>query len=417
MDLKSVIDTRRRGEPDMALFVIVLLLAAIGVAMSYSASAVVAARSFDDPFHFLKRQAVWFAAGFALLFMVQRFYYRNYARHTKIMLLVSLVLLVLVLIPGIGHSVKGSTRWLGGGTLAFQPSEFVKIFVVIYLAKVFSSEPEGRGNQVVQLLVPVLVVALIFILAMMQPDFGTAIDILLVAVFVLFVSGFPFFYIAALFVVSIPMFYLLVYQVGYRKDRMLAYLDPWKDPYGIGYHVIQSFTAFRRGGFYGVGLGYGAQKIKRLPEPHTDFVFAVIAATLALVSIFAPVIFMSGIIGQFFRSFAVVVTFGVIDGGIRYNIIPDQVELIGTIRTFDEGMRRDVFSRLARISEHTVAAHGATVEHAIPADAGNPVTRNDPALTARMPVVAGFCASMMKSTTASTMNATPSQLIGSTPSP
>ena len=282
MDLKSVIDTRRRGEPDMALFVIVLLLAAIGVAMSYSASAVVAARSFDDPFHFLKRQAVWFAAGFALLFMVQRFDYRNYARHTKIMLLVSLVLLVLVLIPGIGHSVKGSTRWLGGGTLAFQPSEFVKIFVVIYLAKVFSSEPEGRGNQVVQLLVPVLVVALIFILAMMQPDFGTAIDILLVSVFVLFVSGFPFFYIAALFVVSIPMFYLLVYQVGYRKTRMLAFLDPWRDPYGTGYHVIQSFTAFRRGGFFGVGLGYGTQKIKRLPEPHTDFVFSVIAEEAGL---------------------------------------------------------------------------------------------------------------------------------------
>lgn len=282
MDLKSVIDTRRRGEPDMALFVIVLLLAAIGVAMSYSASAVVAARSFDDPFHFLKRQAVWFAAGFALLFMVQRFDYRNYARHTKIMLLVSLVLLILVLIPGIGHSVKGSTRWLGGGTLAFQPSEFVKIFVVIYLAKVFSSEPEGRGNQVVQLLVPVLVVALIFILAMMQPDFGTAIDILLVAVFVLFVSGFPFFYIAALFVVSIPMFYLLVYQVGYRKDRMLAFLDPWRDPYGTGYHVIQSIAAFRRGGFFGVGLGYGTQKIKRLPEPHTDFVFSVIAEEAGL---------------------------------------------------------------------------------------------------------------------------------------
>lgn len=282
MDLKSVIDTRRRGEPDMALFVIVLLLAAIGVAMSYSASAVVAARSFDDPFHFLKRQAVWFAAGFALLFMVQRFDYRNYARHTKIMLLVSLVLLVLVLIPGIGHSVKGSTRWLGGGTLAFQPSEFVKIFVVIYLAKVFSSEPEGRGNQVVQLLVPVLVVALIFILAMMQPDFGTAIDILLVSVFVLFVSGFPFFYIAALFVVSIPMFYLLVYQVGYRKDRMLAFLDPWRDPYGTGYHVIQSIAAFRRGGFFGVGLGYGTQKIKRLPEPHTDFVFSVIAEEAGL---------------------------------------------------------------------------------------------------------------------------------------
>ncbi len=282
MDLKSVIDTRRRGEPDIVLFVLVLLLAGIGIAMSYSASAVVAARTFGDSFHFLKRQTAWLVLGFADLFIMQQFDYRNFIKYTKIMLLVSLVLLVLVLIPGVGHSVKGSARWLGSGSIAFQPSEFIKIFVVIYLAKVFSSEPQGRGNQVVQLLVPVVVVALIFILVMMQPDFGTAIDLLLVSVLVLFVSGFPFFYIAALFITSIPMFYLLVYQVGYRKDRMLAYLDPWKDPYGIGYHVIQSFTAFRRGGFFGVGLGFGTQKIKRLPEPHTDFVFAVIAEETGL---------------------------------------------------------------------------------------------------------------------------------------
>ncbi len=108
MDLKSVIDTRRRGEPDIVLFVIILLLAGIGIAMSYSASAVVAARTFGDSFHFLKRQAAWFVLGFAALFLIQQFDYRNYIRYTKIMLFVSLVLLVLVLIPGVGHSVKGS---------------------------------------------------------------------------------------------------------------------------------------------------------------------------------------------------------------------------------------------------------------------------------------------------------------------
>ncbi len=296
MDMKSVIDTRRRGEPDTVFFILIFVLAGIGIAMSYSASAVIAAKTFGDAFYFLKRQLMWLVIGFIVLFAVQQVDYRMYARYTKLMLVASLVLLVLVLLPGIGHSVKGSSRWLGYGACALQPSEFVKLFVVIYLVKVFCAEHSGTANQVVQLLIPVVIVAVMFVLIMLQPDFGTAIDLLIVSVFILFTSGFPFFYIVMLFFVSLPMFYLLIYQVSYRKDRMLAYINPWQDRFGRGYHVIQSFIAFKKGGFFGTGLGYGTQKLGRLPEPHTDFIFAVIAEETGLLGTMSVICLYCGVL-------------------------------------------------------------------------------------------------------------------------
>lgn len=280
MDLKSVIDTRRKDEPDQVLFITIFLLLGIGIAVSYSASAVHAMKTFNDSFYFLKRQLLWLVAGFIAILVFQEIDYRIYKKYTKVMLILSFTLLTLVLIPGVGKSVKGSARWLEVGPFAFQPSEFIKIFMVIYLVKVFSY---GKGeNYVVQLLIPVVISAVIFVMIMMQPDFGTAVDLLIVTVFILFVSGFPLLYILGLFILSIPMFYLLVYQVDYRRERILAYLNPWEDRYGIGYHIIQSFIAFKKGGILGVGLGNGTQKISRLPEPHTDFIFAVIAEEVGI---------------------------------------------------------------------------------------------------------------------------------------
>lgn len=280
MDLKNVIDTRRKGEPDLLLFILIFVLAGIGIAMCYSASAVSAMESMGDSFYYLKKQLVWFGVSFMALLVVQEIDYRVYQRYTRVMLLVSLVLLVLVLIPGLGHEAKGSVRWINFGYARLQPSEFVKIFMVIYLVKVFSTEE--FESPVMQMLIPLLIVGVMFVLIMMQPDFGTAVDLLFVSVVILFVSGFPFRYILSLMVLSVPMFYLLVYQVDYRRERILAYLDPWKDRFGNGYHIIQSFIAFKKGGILGVGLGYGTQKISRLPEPHTDFVFAVIAEEVGL---------------------------------------------------------------------------------------------------------------------------------------
>lgn len=280
MDLKSVIDTRRRGEPDMFLFLLVLILAGTGIAMSFSASAVIAEGARGDSLFYLKRQLLWFSLGFMLLLLFQELDYRFYRRFTKVLLLGSIFMLVLVFIPGIGHGAKGSMRWIGFGGLSIQPSEFVKLAVVIYLVKVFSAEP--GESYVAQLLIPLVVVGLIFVLIMIQPDFGTAMDLLIISVIIMFVSGFPLLYIIFLFILSIPMFYLLIYQVDYRRQRLLAYLNPWEDRFGRGYHIIQSFIAFKKGGLLGVGLGNSTQKIARLPEPHTDFIFAVMAEETGL---------------------------------------------------------------------------------------------------------------------------------------
>ncbi len=281
LELRNIIDTRRRGEPDLALFAAIFALAGIGLAMSYSASAVYALRVFGDSFYFLKKQTLWFLIGFGSLMCFQNFDYRQYVKHTKVMLVITFILLVVVLIPGLGSTAKGSSRWISLGFIGIQPSEFAKLVCVIYLVKIYSLE-EG-DHHVLQLLIPMLIVAGIFVLVLMQPDFGTAMDLLLISVIIIFVSGFPLTYILFLFILSIPMFYLLIYQVSYRWGRIIAYLNPWDDRFGIGYHVIQSFTAFKKGGLLGVGLGFGTQKIARLPEPHTDFIFAVIAEEAGLI--------------------------------------------------------------------------------------------------------------------------------------
>lgn len=272
-----MIDSRRKNRPDMGLFFIILVLAGFGLAMVYSASAVSALRVYNDSFFFFKKQLIWFIAGFAVLMIMQEVDYRQYSRFTLPMIAVSFVLLCLVFVPGIGHSAKGSARWINLGFQKIQPSEFVKIVMVIYLAKVFSSEEVREGQHMLKFLVPMIVLAAMFIMILVQPDFGTAIDILVVAVAVMFTSGFPLFYMLFLAVLSVPAFYLFIYQAKYRWERIIAFANPWHDRFGIGYHIIQSFLAFKKGGFLGVGLGFGVMKIARLPEPHTDFIFAVIA--------------------------------------------------------------------------------------------------------------------------------------------
>lgn len=274
----------RKGVPDLVLFLTVFSLVGIGIAMSYSASAIVAMRVYGDSFFILKKQLLWFVISFIALIIFQEIDYRILARFTKFLLLLSFGMLLFTVVPGLGHVAKGSSRWIRPfGLFGIQPSEFVKIFMVIYLSKVFSADiRSSTQSPLMQLLIPLVILGVMFFLILMQPDFGTAIDLLLVSVAILFVSGFSLFYILFLATLSVPAFYLLVYQVEYRRRRILAFFDPWVDRFGGGYHIIQSFIAFKKGGLIGKGLGNGSQKISRLPEPHTDFIFAVIAEEAGL---------------------------------------------------------------------------------------------------------------------------------------
>ena len=280
----------RKSKPDAALFLTILTIAGIGIAMCYSASAVNALALYGDSYFFLKRQSVWFLIGLVLLMVFQEIDYKIYQKYSGLMIVISLVLLVLVFSPGIGHTVKGSARWVHLGMINFQPSEFVKIAVILYLAKVFSSELSG-SSFIVHFVISFVIVGVIFLLIKLQPDLGTAISILLVSALMFIISGFSFLYTIILAIASIPTFYLLIYQVDYRRDRILAYLNPWADRFGKGYHIIQSYIAFKRGSIAGVGLGFGTQKLQRLPEPHTDFIFAVIAEEVGLIGTVGLVIF------------------------------------------------------------------------------------------------------------------------------
>ncbi len=294
----------RNEEVDNILFICILILAGIGIAMVYSASAVYALKTFGDSFYFLKRQVAWACIGFVALFVFQRVDYHVYVKYTKLMLPASFILLILLLIPGLGHAAKGSVRWFAFNGVSVQPAEFIKVFMVIYLVKIFSSSPEtdGKTNRILQLLIPIGIIAALFLLIILQPNFGTAANLLAVSVILLFISGFSIFSTLLMSVVSIPSLYLLIYQVEYRKDRILAYFDPWKERFGNGYHIIQSFIAFKNGGLTGVGLGFGTQKISRLPEPHTDFIFAVIAEESGFIGT-ALIIFLYCIV--FWRGFSI----------------------------------------------------------------------------------------------------------------
>ena len=280
----------RKSKPDVVLFLTILTIAGIGIAMCYSASAVNALALYGDSYFFLKRQSIWFLAGLVLLLVFQEIDYRIYQKYSGLMIIISLVLLVLVFIPGIGHTVKGSARWLNLGVVGFQPSEFAKIAVILYLAKAFSNELPG-SSFIVHFVVSFLIIGVMFLLIKLQPDLGTAISILLVSALMFIISGFSFLYTIILAIASVPTFYLLIYQVDYRRDRILAYLNPWADRFGKGYHIIQSYIAFKRGSITGVGLGFGTQKLQRLPEPHTDFIFAVIAEEVGLIGTVGLAIF------------------------------------------------------------------------------------------------------------------------------
>ena len=274
MEFKPFIDTRRSQTPDIILFLTVFVLAFLGISMVFSASAIKAMKIYGDSFYFFKRQVLWVVISFAVVFVLQAFDYRRYLHLIKYFLLASFLLLAALYIPGIGHSAKGSVRWFNLGICSVQPSEFIKIASIMYLAKIFSAKHEDK--TFLQMIVPLILVGIIFILILLQPDFGTAVTLLLVSVLVLFVSGFSSIYLSLLAVLSIPAFYLIIYQVNYRWMRIIAYLNPWDNRFNIGYHIIQSFIAFRKGGILGEGLGLGTQKMGKLPEPHTDFIFAVI---------------------------------------------------------------------------------------------------------------------------------------------
>ncbi len=276
---------RASGHYDRILLSAILSLLVVSVVMVYSSSSVVALTTYDDPAYFMKRQILWVIVGLALMAITMRMDHRMfYDQRLAIGLaVVALVLLSVTLVPGIGKMINGSRRWLRFGPLSFQPAEFAKFALVVYMSYFIAKKGE-RIRDFMNGLVPAYIVTGIFLAATIrQPDFGAAMTLAGVALVMLFAGGANILHLGGTAAAALPFVYIAVAHSAYRVRRIFAFLDPWADPQGAGHQIIQSFLAFGSGGIFGRGLGEGRQKLLFLPERHSDFIYAVIGEELGLI--------------------------------------------------------------------------------------------------------------------------------------
>ena len=274
---------RRLPSADGWILAIAVLLALFGLVMVYSASAVVAGSRFHDWTYFLKRQVAWLALGFLLLHLASRLDYTLWQRWTGPILVITFILLIAVLIPALGITAKGARRWLRFGPVSVQPAEIAKFVMVFYLASYLTRKETRLQDFKSGVLPPLIVVGLAAGLILLQPDMGTVVVVGLVTLGLLFVAGARPAHLIGLVLVALPVGAALILSSPYRRQRLLTFLEPWKDPEAAGFQVTQSFLAFGSGGPFGLGLGESRQKLFFLPEAHTDFVLALVGEELGLV--------------------------------------------------------------------------------------------------------------------------------------
>ncbi len=272
-----------RSAPDAMMMISTLLLLGIGIVMVYSASAVLAFHDYGDYFYYLKRQLIFAALGVIALYTTMNVDYWAWKRFAKIGLIVCFALLVVVLIPGIGVVRGGARSWLGIGSLGIQPSEFMKLGMILFLAKMLSEDQSRITLFRKGLLPPLLIMGAAFGLIMLQPDLGTGAVLVGASLMIIYAAGARMSHLFMLAMVGVAGLVGLIAAAPYRLQRITAYLDPWQDPLGAGYQAIQSLYAIGPGGLVGLGLGMSRQKYNYLPEPQTDFIFSIIGEELGFI--------------------------------------------------------------------------------------------------------------------------------------
>jgi cell division protein FtsW len=270
---------------DMRLLFPVLFLVCIGVVMVYSASSAISLKTHGSSYLFLKKQAVFAVVGMALLLMFRRLPYQFLRPLAYPLLVVAVFLLAAVQLPGFGVAAGGSTRWLRAGEFTFQPSEFARLALMIYLAYSLEKKRDRLKSFAIGFVPHVLVLALLMALILLQPDFGSAAILAAATWIVLFAGGVRLVHLLGSLILLLPAVGILMIQAEYRLKRLLSFLDPWQYPAAEGYQIIHSMMAFGTGGIWGTGIGKGYQKLFYLPEPHTDFIFSVIGEELGLVGV------------------------------------------------------------------------------------------------------------------------------------
>jgi cell division protein FtsW len=270
---------------DLIIVLMVVALTCFGVVMVYSASSVMATKKFHDGFYFLKRQGIYAFLGFAAMAVSMRIDYGVWRKAAVPVLLACLVLLVLVLIPGIGGSAGGSSRWIRLPGFSFQPSEMAKIAFIMYMAYSLDKKQDKVRFFSSGFLPYMVVLAVMLLLLLKQPDLGSSLTLGAVAMVMLFAAGTRLAYIFSMIMLALPFLYYAVMHVDYRRRRIMAFLNPWEDPMNTGFQIIQSWIAVGTGGVFGQGLGEGKQKLFYLPEAHTDFIFSVVGEELGFIGV------------------------------------------------------------------------------------------------------------------------------------
>ncbi|TDF96685.1 stage V sporulation protein E [Paenibacillus piri] len=284
---------KARSAPDATMLICTLMLLVIGVVMVYSASAVLAFHEFGDYYYYLKRQLLFAVLGVAAMIFTMNVDYLIWKKYAKIALIVCFILLAAVLIPGIGVIRGGARSWLGIGSFGVQPSEFMKIGMILYLSKLLSEQQNKITLFTKGLLPPLGLVASAFGLIMLQPDLGTGVVLVGAALLIIYTSGARLLHLSYLAMVGLAGFVGLIIAAPYRLKRITSFLDPWQDPLDTGYQIIQSLYAIGPGGLVGLGLGMSRQKYNYLPEPQTDFIFSIIAEELGFIGgTFVLILFM-----------------------------------------------------------------------------------------------------------------------------
>jgi cell division protein FtsW len=272
----------RKLKSDKVLFLATILLVCASVVMVYSASAVLATQRYNQPYYFLIRQGMWTALGLAAMSVAMRFDYRNYREPSFIWMALGAVTFGLIVVLFV-RPINGSSRWFGLGGIGVQPSELAKLSAIFFMAAILERRMD-RIDEFQYALVPIgLVVALFVALILAEPDMGTAMTLILIAAAMVFAAGLNYRYIVGALLVGFPAAYLVLMSASYRRKRLLAFWDPWSDPLDGGFQIIQSLIAVGAGGITGRGFMAGVQKLFYLPEPHTDFIYAVIGEEFGLI--------------------------------------------------------------------------------------------------------------------------------------
>jgi cell division protein FtsW len=272
-----------KSYPDTLIIVSTLLLLGIGVVIVYSASAVLSAQKLDDAFFYVKRQAMFAALGIIAMFVMSNYDYHKLKRIAKPLLILCFLFLIAVIIPGIGVVRGGSRAWLGVGSFGIQPSEFTKLGLIIFFAYWLEKTQDKITQFKRGLLPPLALVVSAVGLIMMEPDLGQSTVLMGTVIIIIFAAGAQVKHLLGLASLAIPAFVALIVVAPYRLKRIFAFMDPWSYPLSDGYHIIQSMYALGPGGLLGLGLGRSRQKFLYLPEPQTDFVFAILAEELGFI--------------------------------------------------------------------------------------------------------------------------------------